>query len=75
MYSSREITYTNSAFMSRVYLWMMIGLVLSGVVAYQVAATPNVMAYLFANKWIWIGLIVAQLAAVVMLSALINKMI
>lgn len=74
MYSSRELTKTNSAFMSRVYFWMMLGLVISGSVAYGIANSPNLVSAIFSNSILWIGLIILQLAAVIVLSALINKM-
>jgi FtsH-binding integral membrane protein len=71
--SSQTISQSNATFMSRVYFWMMLGLVISGVVAYSIASSPELMASIYSNKFIWIGLIVMQLAAVVALSALINK--
>lgn len=74
MYSSQELSQANAIFMSRVYFWMMLGLLISGVVAYEVANTPALIAGIFSNNILWIVLIIVQLAAVVCLSALINKM-
>lgn len=74
MYSSQELSRANASFMSRVYFWMMLGLIVSGIVAYGLASNPNLMTHLITNKLLWIGLIIAQLGAVVTLSALINRM-
>lgn len=74
MHSSKELAQSNATFMSRVYFWMMLGLAISGIVAYEMANTPELMSRLVSNSFLWIGLIVLQLAAVICLSALINKM-
>ncbi len=70
----RDASLSNASFMSRVYLWMMIGLVISGSVAYQVANTPPFINYLLSHTFIMIGLIILQLGAVIVLSAAINRM-
>lgn len=74
MQSSRSLSQSNATFMSRVYFWMMLGLVISGGVAYQMANTPTLIAKLYSNTFLWIGLIVLQFAAVIALSAWINRM-
>lgn len=70
----KDLTYSNATFMSRVYFWMMMGLVITGLVAYEVASTPDVVNYLFSRSYLVIGLIILQLGAVVALSAAINRM-
>lgn len=74
MYSTQELSQSNATFMSRVYFWMMLGLALSGAVAYIVGNSPALITPIYSNSFLWIGLIILQLAAVVCLSALINKM-
>lgn len=74
MYSSQDLAQSNAAFMSRVYFWMMLALVISGGVAYFVGNSPGIITPLYSNSWLWIGLIILQLAAVVCLSAFINKL-
>lgn len=74
MHSSRELSQSNATFMSRVYFWMMLGLVISGAIAYQIGHTPELVALIFSNSLLLIGLIILQLGAVICLSALINKM-
>lgn len=74
MFSSQEVSQTNSSFMSRVYFWMMLGLAISGLVAFSLANSPETLAPIYSNKIIWFGLIIAQIGAVIVLSALINRM-
>lgn len=61
-------------FMSRVYLWMMIGVFLTGIVSYSVASNPVWASAIFSHPPIFWGLVIAQLLAVIVLSALIEKM-
>lgn len=73
MYSSRSMSQANATFMSRVYFWMMLGLVISGLVAYQMAES-SLITKLYSHSFLWIGIILLQLAAVFSLSAFINRM-
>lgn len=63
-----------SAFMSRVYLWMMVGISISGITAYAVASRPNMVLYIAQNRAIFIGLVIFQLIAVFALSAWVQRM-
>ena len=67
-------TRTLSTFMSSVYLWMVAGIGISGATAYYVASQPHLMAYILQSKGLFFGLIIAQLVAVVALSAWVQKM-
>lgn len=62
-----------SAFMSRVYGWMMLGILVTGAVAMQVGSNPELVARIFGNTVFFIALIVVQLGSVVYLSAMINR--
>ena len=67
----------NSAFigaMSRVYLYMTGGLVLTTIVAMVVALNPDIQAAVFSRGIIVFGLIGAQLGLVLLISATINKL-
>jgi uncharacterized protein len=57
-----------------VYLWMTAGLALTGVVARTVSTSPAIMSALLGNTFLFFGLIIGQLALVIMLSARIHKM-
>ncbi|MEQ1947474.1 MAG: Bax inhibitor-1/YccA family protein [Bryobacteraceae bacterium] len=59
--------------MSRVYGWMTAGLSLTGVVAWSVAGSPEMISAIFGNRLLFWGLIIAQLGAVSVLAGWINK--
>lgn len=63
-----------NAFVRSVYNWMAVGLALTGLIAFYVASSPNLLRYVYANRMIFFGLIIAELAIVFTLSARINKM-
>jgi len=68
-----SIAAENARFMSRVYGWMTGGLCLTGAVAWNVAGNPALVQTILGNRLLFWSLIIAQLGAVVVLSALINR--
>ena len=60
-------------FIRSVYLWMAGGLMLTGFIAYAVASTPALVAAIVLNRPVFYGLIIAELAIVLGMSAAINK--
>ncbi|MDR3578117.1 MAG: Bax inhibitor-1/YccA family protein [Anaerolineaceae bacterium] len=60
-------------FLVRVYAWMTLGLVITTVSAFFTLAIPGVIETIFSNTFIFIGLLVAELALVIILSAAINR--
>jgi len=60
-------------FITRVYSWMCFALVVTGLVAYFVASTPILVRTIASNQILFIGLILAEIGAVIALTALINK--
>jgi len=73
-YRQVGVALSTSSFMSRVYFWMMLGLLLSGIVAFQVASNPDRVISLVSNKLFFYGLFILQFGAVIALSAFINRM-
>ncbi|OGT53184.1 MAG: hypothetical protein A3E84_00945 [Gammaproteobacteria bacterium RIFCSPHIGHO2_12_FULL_42_13] len=63
-----------SSFMNRVYLWMMVGISISGITAYVVASRSDVVMYLMQNSLLFYGLLIVQILAVVALSAWVQRM-
>ena len=59
--------------MRKVYVWMTLALVLTGVTAYGVATSPGIMMAIATNKVLLFGLIIAELALVFGVSAAINR--
>lgn len=62
------------ALMRKVYVWMTLALVLTGITAYGVASSPSLMMTIFQTPAIMWGLIIAELAIVIAISAAINKL-
>jgi len=71
---SERATATTATFMSKVYLWMVAGIFISGLTAFYVAATPTLITAMIQNKGMFIGLLIAQFAAVIALSAAVQYM-
>jgi uncharacterized protein len=61
-------------FLYRVYGWMSVGLILTASVAYWIASTPEAVKMFYSSPWIMAGLMIAQLGAVIGLSAGINRL-
>jgi FtsH-binding integral membrane protein len=57
-----------------VYIWMTVGLATTGIVAHLIASNEQIWTRLFSNTGVFIGICVAQLVMVLILSALIMKM-
>lgn len=70
----RTLATSSATFMSRVYFWMVTGLVMSGFVAWMMASSPVIMTYLLTHRGLWLGLMLAQFAAVMVLSLRAEKM-
>jgi len=61
-------------FMAAVYRWMTLGLGVTALVAYAVASTPSIAAALLGNRLVFFGLIIAELALVVWISAAVQRL-
>ncbi|MGZ3788021.1 MAG: Bax inhibitor-1/YccA family protein [Bacteriovorax sp.] len=64
----------NSAFMTRVYQWMSIGVLLTGVIAALIGTNDEVMRTIMANRGVLWMVIIAQFGLVLSISGLINRM-
>ncbi len=60
--------------MRKVYVWMTLALVISGFTAYGVATSPGVLQLIFGNQILFWGMIIAELALVIGVSAAINRL-
>ncbi len=74
MYQSRPrtIEITTTVTMTRVYQWMMIGVLLTAIVAYYVSSDMNLMRSLLGGPMKWV-LLIGQLGLVFAISGLINR--
>ena len=60
--------------MRKVYVWMTLALLITGATAYGVAASPGIQMALFSNQLLFWGLIIAEFALVIGISAAINRL-
>jgi FtsH-binding integral membrane protein len=64
----------NSAFMTKVYQWMTIGVLLTGIVAAVIGSNEELMRTIMMNRGLFIVMIVLQLGLVMGIGFLINRM-
>jgi len=72
--SEEEIKREQASFMTKVYGWMSLALLVTGIVALYVASNPNLAAAIFGNKLVFWGLIIGEFLLVGYLSAAVHKM-
>ena len=76
MSRERELSMSQAfpVLMRKVYVWMTLALVITGVTAFGVANSPGVISALYSNQAILWGLIISELALVIGISAAINRL-
>ncbi|MBQ7423582.1 MAG: Bax inhibitor-1/YccA family protein [Prevotella sp.] len=62
------------ALMRKVYLWMTLALVITGITAYGVATSPAALQFVLGNKIVFYGLIIAEFGLVLAISGMINRL-
>ena len=62
------------ALMRKVYVWMAMALCITGLTAYGIASSPNLLFTLYSHSGIIIGLVIAELALVFAISGAINRL-
>ena len=60
--------------MRKVYVWMTLALVITGFTAYGVATSPGVLQAIYGNQLLFWGMIIAEFALVIGVSAAINRL-
>lgn len=61
------------ALMQKVYTWMTLAMVITGVTAYGVANSPSLLAMIFGNQIVFWGMIIAEFALVFMITGMLNR--
>jgi len=72
-YEQAQVEAKAGVMIKNVYLWMTLALAITGLTAFYVASTPKVLAFIFSSKAVFFGLMIAELALVIGLSAAINR--
>ena len=63
-----------TSFLSKVYLWMFVGLLITAGTAFVVASSPTLVATFILNRMLFWVLVFAQVGLVFYLSARVEKM-
>ena len=74
MISAEQAEELQRTFVTKVYGWMMAGLMITGIISMLTINTPALLELIFSSRWVFLGLIFAQLGMVIYLSARIEKM-
>ena len=62
------------ALMRKVYVWMTLALVITGMTAYGVSTSPAILQAIMTNQVLFWGLMIAEIGLVLWISAGINKL-
>lgn len=71
---SIELSEAFPVLMRKVYVWMALALLITGLTAYYVATSPLLIGAILTNRVLFYGLIIAELALVIGVSAVINRL-
>jgi FtsH-binding integral membrane protein len=76
MISEKESTVSVAfpALMRKVYVWMTLALVITGITAYGVASSPVLLTSIYSSKWIIWALLFGELGLVFAISGAINRL-
>ena len=69
-----EMSQAFPVLMRKVYVWMTLALAITGMTAYYVATSPTIIGAILSNSVLFYGLIIAEFALVLGLSAAINRL-
>lgn len=61
-------------FITKVYGWMSVALVITGITAYLTATSPGILQFIFGIPYMFMGMLIGEVLLVIGLSAMINKM-
>ena len=72
--TAEQLEEAQREFLRRVFGWMAAGLMLTGITAMLTISTPEMLEFIFGGRFVYLGLILAQLGLVVWLSARVGAM-
>src|SRR5579859_1919660 len=71
---STQTTLRQQSILTQVYAWMTAGLLVTGAIATFVANSPALEQLIFSNQWVYLALIICELAFVLGIGASINRL-
>ncbi len=69
----RTSTISYSSLIQKVYTWMTLALVITGLCSYGVATSPAILSFIFSNQIVFWGMIIAEFGLVLGLSSRIDR--
>ncbi len=72
-YSTSARSAAFPALMRKVYVWMTLAMVITGFASYGVATSPTLLNMIFGNQIVFWGLVIAELALVLGVSAMLHR--
>ena len=69
-----DLSHNTSVYLTKVYNWMAIALLLTGLVAYFTSQSEAMVQAIFGSKILFFGIIIGELALVGYISARIHKL-
>jgi FtsH-binding integral membrane protein len=73
-YSARQIAAETQRYITKVYLWMSLALIITGGVAVWTASNPDLIALFLGNKYVFIGLLISEFLLVAFLVGWVKRM-
>ncbi|MTK52651.1 Bax inhibitor-1/YccA family protein [Paludibacter sp.] len=73
-YSARQIAAETQRYITKVYLWMSLALIITGGVAVWTASSPDLIALLLGNKYVFMGLLISEFLLVAFLVGWVKRM-
>lgn len=73
-FNAQDLPLSFSVLMRKVYTWMALALVITGLTAYGVASSPNMVALIYTNPVVMWGLLLGELALVFGVSGMIRRL-
>lgn len=73
-YSARQIAAETQRYITKVYLWMSLALIITGGVAVWTASNPDLIALLLGNKYVFMGLLISEFLLVAFLVGWVKRM-
>ena len=73
-YPAPSVATPDSTFMTKVFGWMFLGLLISGIVAGVIGQSDSLLTDLTDSPWLLIGIFVLQIGLVITISAAINRL-
>lgn len=64
----------SSLLLRRVYTWMTLALLISGLTALKVVSSPGILSWVFSSQATFFGLLIAEVAVVLLLTWMLNRL-